>query len=107
MRFLRIFLVIYACLYLIGGIILFQHAKGLGNFLLPGYLFINATIIIVGTLFEKKRYKAKSLQKTGWKRTDERFIDQTSGKLMEVRYNAKTGERDYVEVTSGETKKSG
>src|SRR5947209_6429811 len=100
MRFLRIILVIYATMYIIGGVILFQHAKGFSNFLLAGYLLVNSFILIAGTIFERKRYKSNSLQKTGWQRTGERFIDHTSGKLMEVSYISKTGERDYREVNS-------
>ncbi len=31
-----------------------------------------------------------------WKRTDERFIDTSTGEMMEVRYNVKTGARKSV-----------
>jgi len=100
MKLLRIFLVIYACLYILGGILFFQHAKGIGYLLLASYLLINASAIIVGVLFEKGRYKAHSITGEGWQRTNERFVDQSSRKLMEVYYNPKTGERSYREVNS-------
>lgn len=96
MKLLRIFLVVYACLVILGGFILFQHAKSIGYLFLASYLLINASIIIAGVIFEKGRYKSHSI--TG-ERTNERFIDSSSGKLMEVFYNPKTGERSYQEVS--------
>ena len=32
----------------------------------------------------------------GWQRTDERFVDPTSGEMLVVWYCASTGERAYV-----------
>ena len=32
----------------------------------------------------------------GWERTEERFVDPTSGEMLVVRYCARTGERAYV-----------
>ena len=53
-------------------------------------------LVIVGTLFER-RYRGR---KAGldWQPTGERFIDPTSGKLVEVRTDPKTGARAYVTV---------
>ncbi len=101
MKFLRIFLIVYACVCILVSIILFQQAKGGWNLLLAGYFLVNSIIIIAGSLFER-RYKSKGILKTGWQRTGERFIDQSSGKLTEVIYNPKTGERKYLEVDSSE-----
>ena len=40
--------------------------------------------------------------------TGERFLDPTTGRLMEVRYNPMTGQRDYVPVdTAGEDRRPG
>lgn len=96
MRLLRISLVVYACVCIIGGIILLQQAKEGWNLLIAGYLLVNSMIIIVGILFERNRYKSNSLPKTGWQYTGERFIDQSTGKVIEVLYHPKTGKRNYV-----------
>ena len=53
-------------------------------------------LILIGTFFEG-RYRAARATGTGWQTTGERFIDPTSGQLVEVRYNPQTGERAYVD----------
>ncbi len=100
MKLLRVFLVSYAILSIIGAVLLFQHTRSGWYLLIVCYLLINAFIILVGIIFEKNRYEPKSGAKVGWRPTNERFIDQSSGKLMEVYYNPKTGERKYQEVNS-------
>jgi hypothetical protein len=35
-----------------------------------------------------------------WELTGERFIDPTTKRLMEVRYNPATGQRAYVDVSA-------
>jgi hypothetical protein len=55
-------------------------------------------LILVGTLLERRYRSTKNAAGTGWQSTGERFIDPTSGKLTEVRYNPQTGERAYVIV---------
>jgi hypothetical protein len=62
-------------------------------------LGVFGALILIGTFFEG-RYRARRATGSGWQTTAERFIDPTSGKLLEVRYNPQTGERAYVE--SGE-----
>ena len=100
MKFLRILLALYSVLYVVGAIYLFQHPQGTVNtFVLVVYLLVNAIVIIAGVLFERGRYEPKTESaEHEWQMTGERFIDNSTGKLMEVRYNPKTGERDYVEV---------
>lgn len=53
-------------------------------------------VLFLATLFERWRYRANA-QPTGegWVATDERFIDPESGKLVQVYYQASTGERRY------------
>ena len=53
-------------------------------------------LILVGTLFEG-RYRARKAG-ADWKATGERFVDPTSGKLVEVRADPTTGARAYVEI---------
>lgn len=60
-------------------------------------LGVFGVLILVGTFFEG-RYRASRAVGSGWQTTDERFIDPTSGQLVEVRYNSQTGERAYVDA---------
>ena len=99
MRVLRVFLAIYAGLCILGGVALIR-ATGGWNLFFAGYLLVNSAAIIAGSLFERSRYKAKVSSTTNWQPTGERFIDPGSGKLIEVRYNPRTGERDYQEINS-------
>lgn len=60
------------------------------------YLLIAGCMFTVGILFERWRYAAPPTAGAGrWESTGERFVDPTSGKLVEVWFNPKTGERDY------------
>ena len=60
------------------------------------YLFIEGGILIIAVLFEPWRYLRPVNRNQGhWQATGERFVDPSSGKLVEVFYNPETGERDY------------
>lgn len=60
------------------------------------YLFIEGAALTLGILLERWRYvRSVNRGKGRWQSTGERFMDPTSGKLMEVYYNPETGERDY------------
>jgi hypothetical protein len=54
--------------------------------------------LLIGLLCE--RYLYKPLQDVppadGWERTEERFVDPKTGRLVSVYYNPRTGERRYV-----------
>jgi len=51
--------------------------------------------LLLGTLFEG-RYRPRVRSGTdGWEKTGEKFIDPGTGKLVDVAYNPKTGEREY------------
>ena len=54
------------------------------------------TLVLLGTLLER-RYKQPVLRGKG-QPTGERFADPITGELMEVWYDASTGERTYVKV---------
>lgn len=56
-------------------------------------------LLILGTVFERVRYKAvrKGVPGPGWERTTERFVDEESGKTVTVYIRPGTGERMYVE----------
>ena len=63
------------------------------------YLIGIGLILTLALLFERRRYRPRVNRAAGrWEKTDERFIDPTSGHVIEVRYNPETGERDYVDV---------
>jgi len=63
------------------------------------YLAVNGIILVSAVLLERKRYRTRVDRTQGyWQPTGERFVDPTTGRLMEVFYNTTTGERDYREV---------
>lgn len=61
-------------------------------------------VILIGTLFERWRYKNKNAAADGdWQPTGERFVDPETGKTVEVLYDSQSGERRY---RSGEYNKA-
>lgn len=63
----------------------------------PPLLF--GALLLLGTVFERWRYKpAKTAGAAKGVATGERFVDSETGALMEVWYDAATGERSYVRV---------
>lgn len=70
------------------------------------YLAGEGAIVALALIFERWRYGRKSnAQSASWQPTGERFVDPGSGRLTEVRYNPKTGERAYI-PTSDKTESS-
>ena len=59
-----------------------------------------AVIFLVGLLIERWRYKPLADRSPGpdWQRTDERFVDPETGKLVTVYFHPATGERRYIGV---------
>ena len=57
-----------------------------------------AAILLVGLLIERWRYKKLTAAPPGpdWQRTDERFVDPETGKLVTVYFHPATGERRYI-----------
>lgn len=97
MKILKIILLIYAFGCLIGAILTLQKINNITNLIIVIYLTLNAVVIIAGSFFEG-RYKSNDNPQEGWQKTQERFIDNTSGKSMQVYYNPKAGERSYRKV---------
>ncbi len=55
-------------------------------------------LMALALLFERRGYRPRVNRESGnWETTGERFVDPTSGHLIEVRYNPDTGQRDYVD----------
>ncbi len=63
-------------------------------------LTLGAAVVLAGLLFEAGRYQSRHAERPGrqWQLTDEKFIDPASGHLMQVRFDPKTGERDYLDL---------
>ena len=100
---LRRALLAWGIIDLIAAVVLFVVLSGWPRFLVAGYLIINGLVLIAGLAFERHRYTPAVDRTTGdWQPTGERFIDPASGRLLEVRFNARTGERDYVPVGEGD-----
>lgn len=93
---LRILLVIIGAAAVVAG--LFFIAGG-GDTAAGIYLIIMGAILVVALLIERRGYRPTVDRSSGhWEATGERFVDPTSGHLIEVRYNPETGERDYVDT---------
>ena len=63
-------------------------------------LLIFGALVLLGIVFER-RYRGAAAPGASLQQTGERFVDPTSGKLTEVLYDPKTGERVYREVMNG------
>jgi hypothetical protein len=59
---------------------------------------IFGALVLIGTLLEA-HYTARRAG-PAWQKTGERFVDPTTGKLTEVRYDPETGERAYESLDS-------
>jgi hypothetical protein len=72
----------------------------------PGWqALVIGVIVLIGTLFERWRYRRIEQASNGhWQRTDEQFIDPTTGEPVEVMFDPRTGERRYVAGKSRGTK---
>lgn len=64
----------------------------------PGWqVLVLGVIVLIGTLFERWRYRHIEEPSNGhWQRTDEKFIDPSTGDAVEVMFDPSTGERRYV-----------
>jgi hypothetical protein len=64
----------------------------------PGWqALVIGVIVLIGTLFERWRYRRIEAPPNGrWQRTDEQFIDPSTGDPVEVMFDPSTGERRYV-----------
>ena len=91
---LRGIVIVVAALALVGGV-----AALVLNLFPPAIVFVLwGALILVGTLGERFRYKPIEPRRPGpgWTATDERFIDDETGKEVTVFIHSSTGERKYV-----------
>ena len=65
-----------------------------------GWLGGLGTLALIGTVFERVRYKPLTRKPPGpgWAATEERFRDPATDRWVQVYYNCGTGERRYVEI---------
>ena len=63
----------------------------------PGLnLILIGAVVVLGTVFERWRYRNSPPAGARWERTGERFVDPASGDTMEVYYDPASGERRYL-----------
>jgi uncharacterized membrane protein HdeD (DUF308 family) len=91
---LRNFILALGGFAFVGGLI----ALFAGTFSPAFVLVFWGVLLIVGTVYERVRYKpVEAVAPTGnWVRTEERFIDDETGQPVTVYMDPETGERKYV-----------
>lgn len=92
---LRRALIIYGVVAVAVGLVLL--AVGVGPAIVF-YVLGNGVVILAALLFERSRYRPSRPAGARWEPTGERFVDPTTGHQVEVRYDRKTGTRDYVDL---------
>ena len=63
------------------------------------WLAVIIAVVLVWAFFRKGGYKRDALTAPpgpGWVRTEERFVDPSSGETLEVWFDPTSGERAYV-----------
>jgi hypothetical protein len=94
---LRVVVAIYGVLMLLGAELLMLRGV---HWVAIAYLAVNGVLIAGGVIFERSYYLPRLNRARGqWELTGERFVDPTTKRLVEVRYNPATGERDYVDAS--------
>jgi membrane protein implicated in regulation of membrane protease activity len=90
---LRACLIVVTAILLCVGIAFLAHGAGT-----PGWQLVGVSLVVLlGTLFERWRYRRISERRDGqWQRTSERFLDPATGQPVDVLFNPHTGERRYV-----------
>ncbi|HEY8053514.1 MAG TPA: hypothetical protein VIE42_12010 [Steroidobacteraceae bacterium] len=90
---LRALLLVFAAGLAITGVGLLIHGPA-G----PGaYALGLGGLIVLGTVFERWRYRPSSIRTTAaWEPTGERFEDPETGKTVRVYYDPRSGQRRYV-----------
>jgi hypothetical protein len=91
----------WGVLYLVGAAALAVRHLAPG---LALYLAVGGVLLVAGIIGERSRYRPRvDLTRGAWQPTGERFVDPTSGHVVEVRDNPATGQRAYVDVDPAPT----
>jgi hypothetical protein len=91
---LRTALMWFAVLLMLGGLV--ASASGAPGALVTSFWGV---VLFAAVLFERWRYRKTPATGDGWQSTDERFIDPETGRLTQVIYNPKTGDRVYQPIS--------
>ena len=91
---LRVILILFALCWLAFGLFNLRY-----SFLAGLPWLIGGALLLLGTLFEGRYRPRVRAGNDGWEPTGEKFIDPGTGKLVDVVYNPKTGEREYRDIT--------
>jgi hypothetical protein len=68
------------------------------------WLAIIVVVVLIWLVFRTGGYKRQPLDGPpgpDWQRTDERFVDPSSGEPLEVWFHPKSGQRAYVRARRG------
>ena len=62
-------------------------------------MLVVPAIIVAGVVFERVNYRGNASDPAdpAWRPTNERFLDEATGRPVTVWFNAATGERRYVD----------
>jgi hypothetical protein len=110
----RIIVVFFCVCFIVGGVILAVQLPGDGG-IISGLVLVVIGVGGIGAIvFERMRYRSESAEPDaqpptraggdpagtalprGFQRTEERFLDPSTGVLMRVWFDPATGERRYV-----------
>ena len=69
------------------------------------YLLLNGVVVLAAIAFERGRYRPTIDPSARADRTGERFIDPVTTRLIEVRFDPRTGKREYVDIGPGESQR--
>ncbi len=95
---LRILLGTYGVACLAGAAYLLWRGVSGWTSLAVAYLVFNGALIMMAAVLRSRRYKAKAGADGPWQPTGEKFVDDTSGQLVEVYVNPTTGDRKYEPI---------
>jgi len=97
MPVLRLFMIAFGVLMIAGAALSVVMGAPVPVLMVPG---IFGLVFIFGALFERVHYKTPLVQapRRGFVATAERFVDPSSGRLVEVHVRPATGERAYVDI---------
>jgi hypothetical protein len=86
-------LAVVAVTLVVGGALVLSGVVGFGT-----WLGFNALVILLAVLLERRGYAPRAPRGAVLRRTQERFVDPTTGKLVEVWEDPATGAREYRPV---------